>query len=146
MIQIIKRGLQKRIEARRNRVWVVLIDENGPLMLSPAYFKNYHPEEDQLRERRPIKALSRLSTCLGLQEPLHLSYLHKFALNGGYLYVFYVLVPMEEKIPSILNDYMSKLRMDVPQQREVALFLDEALAGDSLYTMRRLQADGVISS
>lgn len=147
--QIIKELLGKSSEARRNRVWVVFIDENGPLLLSPAYFKQYHHEEDQLHERKPTDALSRLGRCLGLQQGLRLSYLERFAIKGGSTYkdlhVFYVVVPVNEKIPSILRDYLCKLRMDVPQQRDVAESLDTTLASDQLYTIRRLQFEGMIT-
>ena len=138
-----------RTEARRNRVWVILINEKGPRMLSPAYFKQYFAEQDQVFGRKPVCAAVHLKKCLpGLASGVELSYLREFKLEGvaSYksLHVFYAILPFSEQIPKPITDYLTELYVTVPQHNEVRHALDLALANDHRYTLRQLQADGVI--
>ncbi len=148
MIKKFVQKLRSVREARRNRVWVVFIDENGPLLLSPDYFKKYCPGEDQLSKRGLTNTALRLGSCLRLESGLELIYLKKFKLKGGSeykdLHVFYVVIPQDMSIPEKMNGPWLQPLSDAPQQREVKQALKKVLENDPRHVLLQLQVIGLI--
>ena len=148
MLRRIVLKLRSVREARRNRVWVVFIDENRLLLLSPDYFKKYCPGEDQLSKRDLANTALRLGSCLRLEAGLELTYLKKFKLKGGTeykdLHVFYVVVPQDMSIPEKMKGPWLQSLSDAPQQREVKEALKKVLENDPRHVLLQLQVNGII--
>jgi hypothetical protein len=151
MLRQIAKILRGGREARRNRVWVILINKNGPLLLSPEYFKWFQKGKDQIFERKPARATSRLEKCFpSWSFSVQLTYLKCFVLKGCSTYkdlhVFYAIVLASVDIPQYIAAHLTELCADEPQQREVRDALEAVLASNDRYTLLQLQVSGALAS
>ena len=132
---------------RKNRAWVVVVDQHGPKLLNPSYFKQYHPEEDQYKVSVTATLRRLQEKVFGENSKQPLTYLGKFKLKGGSrhkdLYVYYAVILAQEKAKlHMLRDHLQMLQEDNPQHKEVLDALALELQGDQRHTFLQLEKAG----
>lgn len=169
MVKLLRRALAKakkeiaqvRKEARRNRLWMVVVKGDNLLLVPPAYYLDSKSEVDSeadqcKRGESPHRAGLRLQALLFKGMRTEVEYLGKYPLKGSmvpyeHLHVCLVFMSEEAPLPHPLADFMyplDEIKKDVLDQNrttgQVIADIREKLMWRPQNIIRELRKEGVV--
>ena len=115
MVKLMRQALaQARKDARRNRLWMVVVKGDNLLLVSPAYYLQHDPEADQCRRfEKPLNAGLRLADAFFKGVNTEIVYLGRYILEAPvsyrHLHVCLAFVSQDDSLPLHLRDFMQPL-------------------------------------